>query len=68
MLDFVNPFMWPWWLVMALLYVLLYALPALFRPFYKASSPRVVLVTGASGGLGKLTASAIAKEWIPDPS
>jgi len=43
------------------LYGLLYAIPSILRlVFYKAGPPRVVLVTGASGGLGKLTAEAIA--------
>jgi len=41
--------------------VLIYALPALMRIiFFKSPPPRIVLVTGASTGLGKLTTAAIA--------
>ena len=54
-----------WWLYAALAYAFLYAYPALARKILSKASPppRVVLVTGASGGLGKLTAEAIAKEY-----
>jgi len=47
------------WLYFVAAIFAVYTLPSLLRSFFKSSPPRVVLVTGASGGLGKIAAEAI---------
>jgi len=53
-----------WWFAAVFLVILLgFTGPSLLRPFRKCKAPRVVIITGGSGGLGQIICNAIVASF-----